>query len=144
MSNTRRIITGLRLLPVLGILPACAAPNPMKLESTFRLDGPITLNMQMNGPSMEYEGTFISEELFKAIELKETSAEWVLAAFGEPDRKGQTVQGGDLWVWQYRAATVQGSPVKIMNIGDDDNQTPPSMTVVLEIVNGVVLRKWRG
>lgn len=133
------------------IAASCSAPNPLRLESdlnmngSMSLEGPITMNMKMEGPSMKYEGTYISPELFEAVEVKNTTAEWALAAFGEPDARGQTAQGGEYWVWRYRAASVNLSPVKIMNVGgDDEEEAPPSMTVVLEVVNGTIVGKWRG
>ncbi len=130
---------------------SCSVPDPLRMESdlnmngTISLEGPITMNMKMEGPSMKYDGTFISQELYDAVEVKNTRAEWALAAFGEPDSRSQTAEGGEYWVWRYRAASVNLSPVKIMNVGgDDEEESPPSMTVVLEIVNGTVIRKWRG
>ncbi|MCA9305334.1 MAG: hypothetical protein R3B46_03255 [Phycisphaerales bacterium] len=128
------------------VLAGCSAPDPMRLDSTLRLDGPVTvnMNMQMEGPASRYTGTFVSEALFEAIELKETRIEWVIATFGEPDRRADTSTGGEYLVWDYRADTVQGHPLRLTGIGDDENQTPSSMTVTLEVVNGIVLRKWRG
>lgn len=122
----------------------CSMPDPMRLETAMRLDGPITMNMKMEGPTIEYSGTYVSEAMYDAVEETETRLEWVLAAFGEPDRRAQTDTGGDLLVWDYRAAGVQGSAVQVTSIGKDDNATPPSMTVVLEVVQGTVIRKWRG
>lgn len=125
-------------------LAGCSAPDPMRLDSTLRLDGPVSINMKMEGPASRYTGTFVSEALFDAVEVKETRIEWVLATFGAPDRRADTSTGGEYLVWDYRADTVQGHPLRLTGIGDDENQTPSSMTVTLEVVNGTVIRKWRG
>lgn len=125
-------------------LTACSAPNPMRLETALELKGPITMNIKMEGPTIEYRGTFISAALFEAVEETQTRIEWVLAAFGEPDRRSKTDTGGDLLVWDYRAEGVKGSALKVTDLGEEDNPTPPSMTVILEVVQGTVIRKWRG
>lgn len=129
-------------------ISGCSTDKPLRLEGEMRMEGDISMSlegpieMKLQGPILEYEGTYISEAMFDAVDLKETRAEWVLAAFGEPDEK-RAMGSGELWVWRYRAAAVQGSPVKIMNIGDE-TAAPPSMTVVLELSDGIVTRKWRG
>lgn len=148
-SIARRCLVGFLYLTPMGVL-GCAMPDPMRmetemrLETAMRLDGPITMNMKMEGPTIEYRGTFISEKLFDAVKEKDTRVEWVLAAFGEPDRRAATDTGGELMVWDYRAMGVQGSAVQVTAIGKEANATPPSMTVVLEVVEGTVIRKWRG
>jgi len=129
--------------------PGCSTSEPVRLESSFRMDGQVAMRldgpieMKLQGPVLEYEGTYVSEELFKAVEIDRTQMEWVLAAFGEPDSKS-VLGPSELWVWRYRAAAVQGSPVKIMSISDGADAAPASMTVILEITNGIVTRKWRG
>lgn len=70
---------------------------------------PIVVRMQ--GPSVRYSGTFVSEPLFAEIQAGRTSAAWVLAAFSEPDRRAAAPEGGECWVWAYLLAAVQGSMV---------------------------------
>lgn len=127
----------------------CSTSEPLRLDGSLKLDGSMAVSlegpieMKLQGPVLEYEGTFISAELYEAVELDRTQMEWVLAAFGEPDDE-RALGPSELWVWRYRAAAVQGSPVKIMSLGTGEDAAPASMTVILEITNGIVTRKWRG
>ena len=118
--------------------------QPLKMEAALRLDGPVTIQMQMQGPSVRYDGTFVSEDLYKAIEVDKTSEEWLLAALGEPDRKLELRDGGALLVWAYRLAAVEGSFVNVMDLGGDDERKPSNMTTMVRLEGGVVREKWRG
>lgn len=139
----------------LATLLGCATSEPIQLDSSMTLGGEMAMNgslalniegpieVKLHGPVIEYEGTYISAELFDAVEIDRTQAEWVLAAFGEPDTKSP-LGASDLWVWRYRAASIEGSPVKIMTLGTGEDAAPASVTVILELTDGIVTRKWRG
>lgn len=135
---------GASLFLLAGVLPGCDTSKPLRMEAAMKLDGPITIQMQMQGPSVRYDGTFVSEDMFKAIVIDKTSEEWILAALGEPDRRVELRDGGSLLVWAYRLAAVEGSFVNVMDLGGKDDKQPSNLTTVLRLEGGVVKEKWRG
>lgn len=122
----------------------CNTSQPLRMEAALRLDGPVTIQMQMQGPSARYTGTYVSDDLYKVIEVDKTTEEWLLAALGEPDRRVDLRDGGALLVWVYRIEAVEGSFVNVVDIGGKDEKHPSSMTTVLRMSEGVVREKWRG
>ena len=52
-------------------LSGCNTSEPLRMEAAFELKGSIT--MQIQGPVVRYEGTFISEALFEMVKESETS-----------------------------------------------------------------------
>lgn len=135
-----------------SLLAACEGIVPKKVEVTGQLPVPVQgsvqvegpILVQMQGPSIRYEGTFVSEDIFEAIEPNKTSMAWVLAVLGEPDRRATLDDGSELLVWAYRLAAVEGSIVDVFTIGDGDKKAPANVTTVLRAANGIVLEKWRG
>lgn len=121
-------------------LTGCDTSEPLRMEASFELKGPIT--MQIQGPVVRYEGTFVSEGLFEQVKESETSASWVLAAFGEPDRRSPLEDGSELMVWSYRLSEVEGSGLNIVDFGGENQ--PEQVTTILHIADGVVIHKWRG
>lgn len=122
----------------------CDTSKPLRMEGSLSLDGPVIIQMQMQGPSVKYAGTYVSEDLYKVIEVDKTTEEWLLAALGEPDRRVDLRDGGALLVWDYRIETVEGSFVNVMDMGGTDEKHPSSVTTVLRMSEGVVREKWRG
>ena len=124
---------------VLGVV-GCDTSEPLRMEAAFELKGPI--QMQIQGPVVRYEGTFVSEALFGEIVEGETSESWALAAFGEPDRRSDLEDGSALLVWSYRLSEVEGSGLNIVDLGGEPQ--PAQVTTILHIAGGVVIHKWRG
>lgn len=110
------------------------------MEATLDLKGPI--QMQIQGPVVRYEGTFVSEALFDEVVEGETSRSWALAAFGEPDRQSDLEDGSALLVWSYRLTAVEGSGLNIVDFGGENQ--PAQVTTILHVADGVVIHKWRG
>lgn len=121
-------------------MAGCDTSEPLRMEAAFELKGPIT--MQIQGPVVRYEGTFVSEALFDQVVQSETSRSWVLAAFGEPDRRSALEDGSELLVWSYRLSEVEGSGLNIVDFGGENQ--PEQVTTILHVANDVVIHKWRG
>lgn len=142
-SARRRLVVRIVVAP-LGLfavaLAGCDTSEPLRMEAAFELKGPIT--MQIQGPVVRYEGTFVSEALFEQVVESETSRSWVLAAFGEPDRRSPLEDGSELMVWSYRLSEVEGSGLNIVDFGGENQ--PEQVTTILHIASGVVIHKWRG
>lgn len=143
ISARRRSVVPIALTP-LGLcvmaLAGCDTSEPLRMEAAFELKGPIM--MQIQGPVVRYEGTFVSEALFDQVVESETSRSWVLAAFGEPDRRSPLEDGSELLVWSYRLSAVEGSGLNIVDFGGENR--PEQVTTILHVANGVVIHKWRG
>lgn len=127
-----------------GLLAAamagCDTSEPLRMEATLDLKGPI--QMQIQGPVVRYEGTFVSEALFDEVQVGETSESWARAAFGEPDRRSDLEDGSALLVWSYRLTEVEGSGLNIVDLGGESQ--PAQVTTILHVAEGVVIHKWRG
>jgi len=142
---TQRRTLGYGAVFALAGLGGCIdTSQPMRMEGSMRLDGPITIQMQMQGPSVRYDGTFVSEDLFKTIKVDETSEQWLIAALGEPDRRVDLSSGGSLLVWAYRLAAVEGSFVNVVDFGSKEDKAPAHVTTIIRVDGGVVKEKWRG
>lgn len=140
----RRTVGGVFVVASALAAGGCDTSKPLRMEAAMRLDGPVTIQMQMQGPTVRYDGTFVSEKLFEEIKVDRTSEEWVLAALGEPDRRLELRDGGALLVWAYRLAEVEGAFVNVVEVGDDEKKQPSNMTTILRLEGGVVREKWRG
>lgn len=121
-------------------MAGCDTSEPLRMEATLDLKGPI--QMQIQGPVVRYEGTFVSEGLFGEVMEGETSESWALAAFGEPDRRSELEDGSALLVWSYRLMEVEGSGLNIVDFGGENQ--PAQVTTILHVADGVVIHKWRG
>ena len=122
------------------LLTGCDTSKPLRMEATLDLKGPIT--MQVQGPSVRYEGTYVSDALFDLVKEGETSESWIIAAFGEPDRASELEDGSALLVWEYNLTEVEGSGLNIVDFGGEKH--PAKITTMVQIRAGVVLHKWRG
>jgi hypothetical protein len=110
------------------------------LELRLALDGPIQLMME--GPSVTYDGTFVSEEQLEWVDEKETTAEWVRAVFGEPDVITPLSDGTEIWRWSFRPTRAQGELLHIF--GTEKEPEPSHITTMVRIRDGVVIEKRRG
>lgn len=125
-------------------LQGCDTSKPMRLETTFKLDGPIQMQMQMMAPSMRYDGTFVSEPLFDQVKVGTTTRDWLVAAFGEPDRTSTLPDNSEYLVWAYRLAAVKGEGINVLSVDTKKSNEPAQVTTIVHVVNGIVREKWRG
>lgn len=114
----------------------------MAFDGAMRLEGPIQI--QMAGPSVTYEGTYVSEALFDQIDEGKTSGEWVLAALGEPDAMTSLSDGTELWRWSYQPVTQQGALITVWQTGGKDEPNIKQSITLIQLKNGLVAAKWRG
>ncbi len=118
--------------------------SEMKLDGSMRLEGPII--MQMSGPSIRYDGTFVSPELYDQVQLGKTSRLWAVTVLGEPDRQAELPDGSELLVWSYSLDSVEGKMVDFLSFGgkSDEEKRPATLTTVIRFVDGMAFEKWRG
>ncbi len=115
----------------------------MKLEGSFRLDGPVEITMNMTGPSTKYTGTYVSEKLLERVRLNSTRADWLVAVFGEPDVQAKLDDGTEIWRWSYLPLEQQGAIVDVFSTGGKDEPTVKQSVTVIQLRDGVVIDKWR-
>lgn len=148
----RSIAAGLVLIAATG----CAAPEkPLTLNgnmegrlsgdlgATLKVDGPLQMQMQVQGPTIRYEGTDVSEALFEHIEVDEVTDEWVLAVLGEPQARTRLRDGTEIWRWTYRPVEQQATVIEFFGGGQEKPELATRNTFV-QIRNGVVIKKWQG
>lgn len=110
------------------------------MVATLKLDGPI--QMQLQGPSVKYDGVFVSEKLLERVKLGETRTDWLRAVLGEPTAKAPLDDGSEIWKWSYRPLEQQGSLFSVFG-GSKDEPVPQPTTSFLRIKDGIVIEKWR-
>lgn len=74
------------------------------------------------------------------IENGETSAGWIRASFGDPDRRTTYEDGTELWRYSNRRTT--DSEVSLFLLFNIDIERDHSDTLTLEITDGVVADHW--
>ncbi len=114
-----------------------------QLATTVKVEGPLQLQMQIQGPTIKYEGTNISDELFGIIKVGVTADDWLLAVFGEPDARSTLRDGSEIWRWTYRPIEQQGSMVQVFNKTEKEPQLA-TRNVFLQLRAKVVVEKWKG
>ena len=140
------------LLTTLGVLSACSQPMELKSDMkgrlegdmALKLEGPIQMNMQLQGPTIRYEGTSISDELLERVNPGKTTGEWVEAVFGEPSKKTPLSDGTEIWRWTYKPVAQEVSVVSLFGGGSEKEPKLASTTVYVQLRDGIVIDKWKG
>lgn len=153
MRRTCSRIVGSILAPVMLVL-ASACSQPMELKSdmkgrlegdvALKLEGPIQMNMQLQGPTIRYEGTNISDELLERVNPGKTTGEWVEAVLGEPSKKTPLSDGTEIWRWTYKPVAQEVSVVSLFGGGSEKEPKLASTTVYVQLRDGIVIDKWKG
>lgn len=112
------------------------------VAGTFKLDGPVQIQMQMQGPTVKYEGTFISEKLLDRVKVGETRSDWLVAVLGEPNFKTALTNGDEIWRWTYRPMEQTSSVLSVFGSSKDEPTLQPS-TSFIRISGLTVVEKWR-
>ncbi|HMN95370.1 MAG TPA: hypothetical protein PKC43_04065 [Phycisphaerales bacterium] len=118
----------------------------MQLETDMRMqmDGKVEMHMHMQGPSVAYSGTFISEALLGRLEVGKTRSDWVLAVFGEPTDRAALDDGSEIWKWAYLPVRQQGAVITVLSTGGGKEEPRiQSSTTFVHIREGVVAEAWR-
>lgn len=114
------------------------------LATTIKLDGPIVLQMQMQmqGPTVKYEGTYISDDLFAYVKVGEATDEWLTAVLGEPDAKSILQDATEIWRWTYRPVEQQSSMVEVFSESEKEPKLA-TRSVFVRIRARLVIEKWK-
>jgi hypothetical protein len=112
------------------------------LATSLKLEGPVQIQMQMQGPTVKYEGVYISDKLLERVKVGETGTDWLVAVMGEPTGKGPLRDGGEIWKWSYRPLEQTASVVSVFGASKDEPALQPS-TAFVRVKDGVVVEKWR-
>lgn len=114
-----------------------------RLETVLRLDGPLQMTVQMQGPTVRYEGTFISDDLLERVRVDRTTDDWLIAVLGEPDVRAKLRDGTEIWRWTYKPVVQQVDMIEIFG-GEEKDPKLASRTVFIHLRDGVVIEKWKG
>ncbi len=112
------------------------------LRGTVRLDGPVQIQMQMQGPTVRYKGTFVSEELLKRVKPDVTRADWILAVLGEPTGRAVLDDGSEIWKWVYAPIEQVASFVQVFGATEDEPPLQP-VSAFVHLRAGVAIDTWR-
>ncbi len=113
----------------------------MTMAGSMRFEGPIQIQMQ--GPRVEYTGVFVSEGLVDRVEPGTTRADWILAVFGEPTGRATLDDGSEIWKWAYIPLFEEKPVLAMLNTGGDDEPTVTQSTTFVHVRDGVVVETWR-
>lgn len=111
------------------------------LNGSMRLEGPIQI--QMAGPSVTYEGTYVSQPMFDRVKVGVTTGEWLLAVFGPTSAQTPLSTGTELWRWTCQPASEQISFLTVLSVGGDKEPSMRRSLAIVELRDGVVIDKWR-
>ena len=87
-------------------------------------------------------GKYVADTTFSQIEPGKTTAGWVLATLGEPDKKTPADNGVEVWQWCYSEVRENSTAVFLIFAGSNNKET--TGTAFVELKDGVVTNKWRG
>lgn len=136
------------VVPAFALIGGCMDKMAMDLKGDMNLKGDLALKfegpiqMKVDGPTIRYQGTYISESLLEQVQDGRTTGEWVLAVFGEPDERTKLSDGSEIWKWQYRPVEESAVAFSLFG-GDKDKPRTPQMTAFVQVRDGVVVRKFR-
>ncbi|MFN0010631.1 MAG: hypothetical protein ACKVS8_03200 [Phycisphaerales bacterium] len=114
-----------------------------QLATTLKLDGPIQIQMQMQGPTIKYEGTYISDELLERVQIGKATDEWMIAVLGKPDAEATLKDGSQIWRWTYRPVEQQASVVEVFSKSEKEPKLA-TRSVFVTLRGGIVTEKWKG
>ncbi len=140
-SPTRLACLG--LAPLLVAALAGCGESRMTMDSTLRLDGPMQIQMEMRGPTIRYEGVYISDKLLERVDVGKTTTDWLIAVFGEPTHKATLRDSTEIWKWSYRPLEQEGSVVSVFGGGSKDEPKQQPSTAFVRIRAELVIEKWR-
>lgn len=114
----------------------------LKGDMAFKIEGPIQIQMQ--GPTIKYEGTYISDPLYEIVKPGETTSDWIIAVFGEPNVRTELRDGTEVWRWTYKPIAQESAIIEVF--GSDEKKEPKltTRTVFVQIRDDVVIQKWKG
>lgn len=140
-SPSRFACLGLAPL-LLAALTGCGKSS-MTMDSTLRLEGPMQIQMEMRGPTIRYEGVYVSEKLLDRVDVGKTTTDWLIAVFGEPTGKATLRDSTEIWKWSYRPLEQEGSVVSVFGGGSKDEPKQQPSTAFVRIRAELVIEKWR-
>lgn len=127
---------------VLSALVMCScSETKLVMDGTMRLEGPIQIQTSIAGPSIQYDGVYVSDELIERVDKGKTRTDWILAVFGEPNEQRPLDDGSSIWKWSYRPSSQQVSIVSVFG-GSDDKPASAPRTVYVQMKDDVVADIW--
>ncbi len=112
------------------------------LNGSMRIDGPIQMSVQMRGPTIRYEGVYISDSLLDRVDTGKTRTDWVLAVLGEPTSRTPLDDGSEIWKWAYRPVEQEVSIISVFGNSKDEPALQPTIAFI-HVREGIVVEKWR-
>ncbi len=114
-----------------------------RVETDSTLHGDMKLEMHIQGPTIKYDGVFVSEKLFDRVKEGKTGTDWLIAVLGEPTSKAELRDGSEIWKWSYRPLEQGVSVVTLFGGGSKDQPQPQPSSAFVRIQGATVVEKWR-
>lgn len=128
---------------VTGSLALCSCGETrMVMDGTMRLEGPVQIQTSIEGPSIQYEGVYVSDALIKRVDKNKTRSDWILAVFGTPNDQSELSDGSSIWKWSYRPSSQKISIVSVFGGSGDDKPASAPRTVFAHMRDDVVVDIW--
>lgn len=86
-------------------------------------------------------GKYVSDRTWRQIDEGETSAAWVEATLGEPSERKRMDDGTEIWRWNYTEH--KSSSGHIFLLFDGSSSKERQSAAIIELKDGVVVKKWR-
>ena len=86
-------------------------------------------------------GKYVSDRSWRQIDEGETSAAWVEATLGEPSERKRMDDGTEIWKWNYTEH--KSSSGHVFLLFDGSSSKEKQSAAIIELRDGVVVKKWR-
>jgi outer membrane protein assembly factor BamE (lipoprotein component of BamABCDE complex) len=86
-------------------------------------------------------GKYVSDRTWRQIDEGETSAAWIEATLGEPSERKRLDDRTEIWKWNY--TETKNSSGHIFLLFDGSSNKEKQGAAIVELRNGVVVKKWR-
>ena len=87
-------------------------------------------------------GKFVPESTFAQIEPGKTTAEWVVATLGDPNKRTKLKDDSEILEWHYSEERQSNGAIFLLFANSNTKKTEGKAFV--EVKDGVVAKKWRG
>ena len=94
-----------------------------------------------NDTTRSQSGKYVSDRAWRQIDEGETSAAWVQATLGDPSERSKLDDGTEIWKWNYTEHKSSSGHIFLLFDGSSTKET--NQSAIIELKDGVVVKKWR-
>lgn len=125
------------------LIGSCVALSGCAREMGMKMEMQMSGELQMKGPSVVFEGMYISDALYERVTPGDTTDRMVTALFGPPAHTYPLADGTVIWKWIYREHGFDTTMFTVVGKGDENSPSQPQQITFVRFRNGIAVEKWR-